>query len=112
MKEYQLKETVELISEENKARYKLGFAPAHQVSMRYPNWIITDMRFPNELKAVESKDGVTIRINRPQLIERDFEHFSETALDNHNFDYVIDNSGSLADLENKVKEILIKEKII
>lgn len=31
----------------------------------YPNWIITDMRFPNELKAVKDKGGVVIRINRP-----------------------------------------------
>ena len=32
----------------------------------YPDWIITDMRFPNELKAVEDRNGVTIRINRPK----------------------------------------------
>lgn len=31
----------------------------------YPNWIITDMRFPNEMKAVQDRNGITIRVNRP-----------------------------------------------
>lgn len=30
----------------------------------FPNWIITDMRFPNELKAVKDKGGICIRIER------------------------------------------------
>lgn len=40
------------------------------------NWIITDMRFPNELKAVEERKGVTIRINRdsyPNMGEENYE---------------------------------------
>ena len=32
----------------------------------FPNWLITDMRFPNELAAVKSKGGYTIRVNREQ----------------------------------------------
>lgn len=31
----------------------------------YPNWIITDCRFSNEMKAVKDRGGITIRINRP-----------------------------------------------
>lgn len=83
----------------------------------YPNWIITDMRFPNELEAVKKHNGITIRINRG-LIERtgkmihEPEHISETALDNAEFDYVIENDGTIGDLIEKVREILIKEKII
>ena len=30
----------------------------------YPNWIITDMRFPNEMEAVVEKGGITIRVVR------------------------------------------------
>ena len=30
----------------------------------FPNWIITDLRFPNELKAVKDRSGITIRCNR------------------------------------------------
>lgn len=31
----------------------------------YPNWLITDMRFPNEMDAVKKRGGITIRVNRP-----------------------------------------------
>ena len=39
-------------------------------------------------------------------------HPSETALDNYNFDYIIDNNGTIEELIKKVKEILIKENIL
>ena len=81
------------------------------------NWIITDMRFPNELEAVKKHNGITIRINRG-LVERTgkmiqgHEHISETALDNAEFDYVIENDGTIEELIEQVKKILIKEKIL
>jgi hypothetical protein len=89
-----------------------------------PNWIITDMRFPNELRAVKEKGGITIRVNRPKPKEmflmntnnvidtRVPEHPSETALDDAKFDYVIENDGTLDELVEKVRAILIREKII
>jgi hypothetical protein len=43
---------------------------------------------------------------------RKIEHESETALDNAKFDYEIINDGTIEELIEKVKEILIKEKII
>ncbi len=76
-----------------------------------PNWIITDMRFLNEMEAVKKKDGITIRVNR-NLEESKDQHESETELDNAEFDYVIDNNGTIEELIEKVKEILIKEKLI
>lgn len=30
----------------------------------YPNWIITDVRFPNEVRAIKDAGGIVIRINR------------------------------------------------
>lgn len=36
---------------------------------KYPNWIITDLRFPNELQAIKDRQGISIRINRED--ERD-----------------------------------------
>jgi hypothetical protein len=94
-----------------------------EIYPEYPNWIITDVRFPNELEAIKDREGITIRINRNMLgnltskgkfnykIPND-NHESETALDNTEFDYTIDNNGTIDDLIIKVKEILIKEKII
>lgn len=91
----------------------------------YPNWIITDVRFPNELKAIKDRGGITIRIERNNNLKNFFQlknrnhsittaiiHPSETALDNAEFDYSIDNNSIIKQLIEKVKEILIKEKII
>jgi len=81
----------------------------------YPNWIITDMRFPNELEAVEKRWGITIRVVRPDMHSLQAmvpAHASETALDDAKFDYEIINDGEIVDLIEKVKQILIKEKII
>lgn len=127
----------------------------------YPNWIITDMRFPNELKAVKDKGGISIRVNREikpkkgieylikskhnnlehnisvvadydvrgydDIVFIDFKgvvyrisdyeiqtsnHPSETALDNAEFDYTINNNSTIKELIQKVKEILIKENIL
>ena len=79
----------------------------------YPNWIITDMRFPNELDAVILREGITIRVNRDNgTREIDTNpHPSETALDDAKFHYTINNDGSFEDLMKKVEEILKVEKI-
>lgn len=88
----------------------------------YPNWIITDMRFPNELDAVILREGITIRVVRPhgyinphtgEYKEMPLSyHSSETALDDAEFDYEILNDGTIEDLIEKVRTILIKENII
>lgn len=133
----------------------------------YPRWIITDVRFPNEVNIVKNKGGVRIRVNRPpikrtsqkwqelepEIIVMDpdgwnrdhryqfewFEelitydeycnrrmrstcmckggfgdlvpkkpHESEIALDDYDeWDYVIENDGTLRDLVVKVYEMLV-----
>lgn len=75
-----------------------------------PNWIITDMRFPNEMEAVELKEGVTIKVVRPGTSVGT--HPSETALDDAYFDHVISNDGTIEDLIEKVRQILTIERII
>ena len=130
------KRKLELVKSDN-PKYDLK---AEEVG-NYPNWIITDMRFPNEIAAVELREGITIRVNRDAAIkvqhsgkEDDFTiekfdknnpkhvalkagedkmlHPSETALDDAKFDYIIENDGTLDELVEKVREILIREKII
>lgn len=75
----------------------------------FPNWIITDVRFPNEAKAVKDRAGFIIRVNRGEPISN---HESETALDDYPFDYVIDNNGTIEELVKEVKYILVKEKVL
>ena len=77
-------------------------------------WIISDVRFTNEMKAIKNLNGLMIRTNRTDIEEninsnRDRSHVSETALDlRTDFDYVIDNSGSLEDLEQQIQQICTK----
>ncbi len=89
--------------------------------LELPNWIITDCRFKNELQAIKDRNGITIRVNRlnstnqdghTYINKKDRTHPSETALDDATFDYIIDNNGTIEELVIKVKEILIKEKIL
>lgn len=85
----------------------------------YPKWLVTDVRFPNEAKAIKDREGILVRVNsrkeflpNPSLSHEDI-HYSEVALDDYsNWDYIIDNNGSLEQLIDKVKTILIKENII
>jgi len=85
----------------------------------YPKWIITDVRFPNGVEAIEKRGGVVIRVDRPcqecgmmnghKMIAhkiKDSIHSSETALDNHDFKYTIDNNGSIDDLIVSVDNLL------
>ena len=82
-----------------------------EIKKLYPNWCITDVRFPNEVKAIKEKDGIIIRINRETNYVSN--HSSEIALDNYeDFDYTIDNNNCIDCLIEKVKEILKHEKII
>ena len=74
----------------------------------YPNWIITDMRFPNEMQAVKANGGITIRVVRPSDKEIPLDlHPSETALDDAKFDYEIVNDGTIEDLKEKVEGIIL-----
>jgi dephospho-CoA kinase len=72
------------------------------------NWIITDVRFPNEVLAILGYGGILVRLNGREVIEgRDRNHLSETALDGYGrFDVVVDNSGSLDKLRSYVPDIL------
>jgi hypothetical protein len=71
-------------------------------------WLITDTRFPNELAAVKRRKGIAIRVVRDSGNRIGTTHSSETALDHvEDWDFVIENNGSLMDLRQKVYAILI-----
>lgn len=71
----------------------------------YSKWIITDTRFPNELAAVKSRNGICVKIVR-ESVETGDTHESENAWRNWNFDYTIDNNGKIEDLIKRVKTFL------
>ena len=86
--------------------------------------IITDTRFENELEAVKKRGGITIRVNRnfegKWIDKQEWDlhtkgivpHESETALDNSTFDYEIINDGTISELIDKMRNILIENKFI
>lgn len=75
-----------------------------------PNWIITDVRFPNEVKAIKDRKGIVIRkLGEYTSTET---HESETALDNTEVDHEIPYCEDIETLTNIVREILIKEKVL
>lgn len=77
----------------------------------YPNWIVTDCRFPNEAYAIKKAGGIIVRIDRPGITAIN-DHPSEIALDKWEFDYRISNDGTIDKLKDEVEKILVNEKII
>lgn len=74
------------------------------------NWIITDMRFPNEYDAVRKFGGMTVRLWRPNINPVNY-HESEVALDNYAFDYIASNDGKEEDWKEAAEGILMVSKI-
>lgn len=122
--------------EEASKAYEIAFEKRkslYNINKINKGFIITDVRFPNEANAVKYRGGIVIRINRlysgqinpigdkiklgnvsSQAVEIDHSkpHLSETALDDYPFDYVIDNNGTLENLTDMVKDILIRHGIL
>lgn len=66
--------------------------------------IITDCRFPNEVKGVQGRNGHVIRLSRAPFAGKD-EHISETALDSfkpEDYDSFIDNKDMTVAQQNEV----------
>lgn len=108
----------------------------HHGLINYPDWIITDVRFPDEANEVKRNGGIMIRINRllqyrfpkewekfcSELLDESFIdwikqnnkelykviiHESETALDDYfDFDFEIHNNKSLDKLKNNILKIV------
>ena len=74
--------------------------------------ILGDVRFPNEQNAVKNRNGFTILVKSdrpldPKLMAgRSINDASERALDNTSPDYIIENNGTLEELEFKVIQLI------
>ena len=100
----------------------------HEVKGAYPDWIITDVRFVNEVDEIVRREGKTYRIERDLHLRTPYKdiddftvnateaekfrhtHMSETALDGYGgFDGTIQNNGSMQDLLNNVSEMVYED---
>ena len=88
----------------------LDFNPLTEAEIM-PNWVITDIRYENEAKAVKDKGGIIIRVDRPGVNPIN-NHPSEVGLDNWNFDYKIANVSDIVALMFTLQNILKHHKIL
>jgi hypothetical protein len=68
---------------------------------KFDKVVFTDIRYPNEYKAVKLIEGKIIRIVKPSITAING-HTSESALDDYVFDGTIDNVGSIEELHKKI----------
>jgi hypothetical protein len=64
--------------------------------------VVTDCRFPNEARAIKTLGGIVVRVTRPG-VKAVNAHPSETALDDWDFDYTLENN--VDGLENWYDEV-------
>lgn len=79
---------------------------AHMEANEAVRFVIDDLRFPEEIKALEDAFGddlLTIHLSRPEgQVEASNGHKSEGLLGEHPFDVYIVNDGSIEDLYKKL----------
>ena len=67
------------------------------------NFVISDVRFQNEADLVKKLNGLLIKVKRPGQNNND-KHISERGIDDiKNYDILIQNSGSIFDLYEKIR---------
>jgi len=69
--------------------------------------MFSDMRYPNEFEKIKELGGITFKINRLSADDNDSD-YSETALDGYEFDYEIDNNGTIEEYEKKIVDLIHK----
>lgn len=67
---------------------------------------ITDVRFPNEAKAVHARGGIIIEITREGTAYSERGHVSDMRLPSGMIDYTVANDGDPGDLYKAVAEVL------
>ncbi len=70
-------------------------------------FVVTDMRFPNEIERVIELGGFTVRVNRFTETAHGG-HASEQDIPDEQIDYELDNTGNLEDLRENIKIMLTK----
>lgn len=68
------------------------------------NYVVTDIRLPNEIRWLSDHRGTLIWVERPGVVGS--KHVTENGLPREYADHIIENDGTLEDLHTKVREIL------
>lgn len=73
------------------------------------NVFVSDLRFPNEMKALRDNGFVCVQIHRKSST-REMNHESETALLGFDFDFLIENNGDLDEFHRSLEHLVEKVK--
>jgi len=66
--------------------------------------LISDGRFPDEINMIKQYNGTIIKLERNNSF--DLNHESESYISNIKYDKLINNNGTLDDLENEIKKVI------
>lgn len=64
-------------------------------------FVVTDVRFPNEVDMVRELGGIIIRVKRESVNKKIDEHPSEKEIDNLDVTFELENNGTISDLYDK-----------
>jgi hypothetical protein len=70
------------------------------------HYVISDLRFDNEAKAIREAGGIVVKVERPGFSGNGGVHISEQGVSGEHIDYVLHNSGDLKDVLSQVDEIM------
>jgi hypothetical protein len=70
------------------------------------NYVFDDVRFENEAAAIRREGGEIWRVQRPGYPIVAMGHVSEAGQDNICSDWIVQNTGSLSDLRDKIHNVL------
>jgi dephospho-CoA kinase len=66
--------------------------------------LVSDGRFPDEIDMIKQYNGIILKIDRNNSY--DLGHESESYISKIKYDKIIDNNGTLDDLENEIKKLI------
>lgn len=79
----------------------------------YPIYVLVpDVRFNNEAKHIKDKEGIVIKVQGGEDRSKDVrDHASEKGISIRYVDHIIENDGTLEDLQDKVKQLIKEGKL-
>lgn len=78
------------------------------LNQNYKNVIISDIRYENEAQFIRNNKGILIRVSKSNSESQSEIHSSEIELYDINEDYIIENNGTVEQLEQKIINLLNK----
>lgn len=96
--------------------YQLQHGPSTYLnpypSLEYPNWIISDLKHNNEFQAIKDRGGLCIKVINIEKYKPVTAMLAKTELSSCKFNFIIENFGTIDDLVEEVRKMLIHFKLL